>query len=260
MTFGLPASVHPVVVTGGEQPTLPLAPMDGVAFALSTLASAVALRGWKKRSLGAATMFGLWFVAKPLFAATLAAGAIAIVWPLVARLSKTTRRVGLGLALLATVVVGVPMFVATKSEQSGGMTASASAVAFDKSVAADEREVNVPLEKNAELKQAPAGPQGGFATQLAHAGILDGVRPVALSMPGYTHTAYASRQLVTPSRAFTPIVYYVTDTALALLAFLWLACAGGLAWLSRERLVALRDAVRAALAPKMAGEIIEQKA
>jgi hypothetical protein len=51
----------------------------------------------------------------------------------------------------------------------------------------------------------------------------------------------------------------VTDTGLALLALLWLASAAGLAWMSRDRLVALRDAVRAALAPKTA-EMAAQKA
>jgi hypothetical protein len=98
-----------------------------------------------------------------------------------------------------------------------------------------------------------------FAAQLAHAGVLDGVRPVALSMPGYSQSAYASRQLVTPSHTFTPVVWYVTDTGFALLALLWIASAAALAWLSRDRLVALRDAVRAALAPK-SPEMAEQKA
>jgi len=82
-------------------------------------------------------------------------------------------------------------------------------------------------------------------------------------MPGYHHGAYASRQLVTPSRGFTPVLWYVTDTGLALLALLWVAAAAGLAWMSRDRLVALREAVRAALAPTKAQEtagMTEQKA
>ena len=44
----------------------------------------------------------------------------------------------------------------------------------------------------------------------------------------------------------------VLVTIPVLLALLWLASAAGLAWLSRDRLVALREAVRAALAPKAA--------
>jgi hypothetical protein len=266
MTFGLPPTLHPVVVTGGEQTTWPLAPSDGIALGISAIAAMLALRGWKKRTLGTATMFGLWFVAKPIFFAALGADVITIAWPLFARLGKTTRRVTLGLGLLATVAIGIPALVVSKSEHAAYAPA---AVAFDGDMARNAEDkplqqavANIPAKTEAakEVAGATADVRVSVGGQLGHAGVLDGVRPVALSMPGYTHTAYASRQLVTPSRAFTPVVWYVTDTALALLALLWVACAAGLAWLSRERLVALRDGLRAALAPKPTSEIIEQKA
>jgi hypothetical protein len=281
LTFGLPQSVHPVVVTGGEQTQWPLGSSDAIAFGLSGIAAMLALRGWKKRSLGGVTMMGLWFVSKPLFIAALGVGAISIVWPVVARLGKTTKRVTLGLGLLGAVAIGVPLLVVAKSERAAPTTVgwAAGAVAGDgdfaraheaeqtlennvdmRALAKDEAKKNMPAHMNG----LPMGGQAGaFASQLAHAGVLDGVRPVALSMPGYAHGAYASRQLVTPSRGFTPVLWYVTDTGLALLALLWLASAAGLAWLSRDRLVALREAVRAALAPKApepAAGMAEQKA
>jgi hypothetical protein len=258
LTFGLPAAVHPFLVTGGEQTTLPFSlSSDGVALGLSIVAAMLALRGWKKRSLGAATMLGLWFVSKPLFALAIAAGVISILWPLVARLSKTTRRVTLALGLLGAVVIGMPMVMMSKSEQKPP-TAPAFVGTEDmaqqhaNAPAADELMMKTKNEATKEQAIDVRMGAGAYASQLARGGLLDGVRPVALTMPGYTNTAYASRQLVTPSRTFVPVVYYVTDNALALLGLLWLACAAGLAWLSRDRLAALRDAVRAALAPKPA--------
>lgn len=266
MTFGLPATLHPIVVTGGEQTTWPVSPSDGVALALSAIASMLALRGWKKRSLGTATMFGLWFVAKPIFFAALGAGVVSLAWPLFARLSKPARRIVLGFGLLATVAVAVPALV-SKSEHAVMTAGASSTLAFDKDTRNAEE---LPMQQAQAVANLPAAKteakEGGLAgdtTRLAligRAGVLDGVRPVALSMPGYSQSAYASRQLVTPSRTFTPVVWYVTDTGLALVALLWLACAAGLAWLSRDRLAALRDRVRAALAPKPNAEIIEQKA
>jgi hypothetical protein len=256
LTVGLPEAVHPLVVTGGEHTQWPVSSGDGVALALSALAAALALSGWKKRALGTASLFGLWFVSKPLFAVALGAGVVAIAWPLFARLGKTTRRVTLGLALLGAFAVGVPLLVSRSQP-----TVATSGVAYQ-GAEGDLKEKAVTTPTPAE--QSPAAshaatvadaPAFGVIAQdaratLGHAGILDGVRPVALTMPAYAHATFASRQLVTPSRTFQPVVYYVTDTGLALAWLAWLACAGGLAWLSRDRLRALRDKLRAALAAK----------
>ncbi|HEY1955271.1 MAG TPA: hypothetical protein VGH28_06655 [Polyangiaceae bacterium] len=257
ITVGLPTTLHPVIVTGGERTTFPFSTSDAIALALSALAACLALAGWKKRALGTATMLGLWFVGKPLFIVALAIGAGVLVWPLFMRLGTITRRVTLGVGLLLATVIGVPLMVA-KSYDSP--TATAGAVAqteIPAAVVADQRTDNAPMQaqsKDADvanvMKQDIAGHAavGGFG----RAGMLDGVRPVALTMPGYAHTAYASRQLLTPSRTFQPVVYYVTDAGLAFLGLAWLACAGALAWSSRDRLRALREKIRAWLAPKPA--------
>jgi hypothetical protein len=102
---------------------------------------------------------------------------------------------------------------------------------------------------------APIG--GNVADSITRAGMVDGVRPVAVSLPSYGHSAFASQQLVTPARAFTPSVYYVTDTAIALAGLLWLACAALLGWMTRSTLLAFRDRLRAALAPKPTAPITE---
>ena len=64
---------------------------------------------------------------------------------------------------------------------------------------------------------------GNFLAQTAVGGVLQGVTPVALSLPGYARTVNASRELVTKERAFRPVLVYVTSTALWPLVILWLA-------------------------------------
>lgn len=271
ITVGVPSTLHPILVTGGEKPTTPLTTSDALALGLSALAAALALAGWKKRALGTASLFGLWFVMKPLFVVALGVGVAALVWPLFARLGKVTRRVTLGLGLLASLVLGLT-FVETRAS----MKSAADAVSLARSEPAahdfrgdvDQTEQNLPAQMQGQAMKEKRAEFGmiGLADNgaVTRAGMLDGVRPVALSMPGYARTASASRQLVTPSRAFRPVVYYVTDGGLALLGLLWLASAGALVWLSRERLRALRDKLRAALAPKTDAPIsagfAEQKA
>jgi len=251
LTLGVPDAVHPIAVTGGDHTRWPFDPSDAVALGLSTLAAALVLGGWKKRALGAVTLFGLWIVAKPLFAVAIGAGAVALAWPLLARLAKAPRVV-LGLVLLGGVALAVPALL-SRSEPTASPASPVAALKPQRN------DVDQTVEKNAEEQRAQAfGGNAPFKTKeakqeraalISHAGVLDGVRPVALTMPGYARAAYASRQLVTPTRAFQPVLWYVTDEGLALLGLAWLACAGALAWTSRDRLRALRDRLRAALAP-----------
>jgi len=256
VTLGLPASLHPVLVTGGDHTKGPFSRSDGVALALSALAAALALSGWKKRALGAATLFGLWVVAKPLFVVALAGGVVSLAWPVFARLGKSARRATLALAALGVVVIGVPALVTTASKSEVAVAGARAVDAEQKNepTTPEMHESALDQRANAHVTNVAADGRGDvtmtLAGQFGHAGMLDGVRPVALTMPGYAHAAVVSRQLVTPSRGFEPVVYYVTDSGLALIALAWLACAAGLAWLSRERLRALRDAARDALAPK----------
>jgi len=253
LTLGLPSSVHPVLVTGGDRTSFALSIGDGVALLLSALASALALRGWRKRGLGAAAMFGLWFVSKPVFAAALGAGALLLVWPLLRRMRKPVRVATGAVALLALVAVGAPM-VAMKNEAMAPTSPSVVSGLVD-----HDKEKNAQDDALAEHKPMEAPAQGivnaevrvgNFAAQLAQGGVLDGVRPVQLSMPGYERSAWASRQLVTPTRPFAPSIFYVTDAALAMLALAWLACVSALAWSHREQLRALRERIREALAAK----------
>jgi len=249
VTVGLPESVHPILVTGGEHTTWPLQPIDGGALAFSALGAALVVAGWKKRALGTATLFGLWFVSKPLFIVALGAAAVTFVWPYVARMNKVPRRIAIAIAMLASFVIGVSM-ISSRMEKSAsfGAVADAKDMKNKENEARSEAAVSTPTTIDQPVQALAQAAEFGMIA--GRAGLVDGVRPVPLSIPSYVHAAYAERELVTPSKSFSPVVYYVTDSGLAVIALAWFACAGALAWLSRDKLRALRDAMRAALAPK----------
>jgi hypothetical protein len=81
--------------------------------------------------------------------------------------------------------------------------------------------------------------------QNAVEGVLQGVTPVALTLPAYERAVHPRRELVTRERPFKPAVLYVTTWAIAPVALAWLACVAALAWSLRRELEALRDRVRA---------------
>ncbi len=267
LTLGLPSSVHPFLVTGGDTTHFAFSLTDALALALSAIAAAIALRGWSKRGLGTAAMFGVWFVSKPVFVAALAVGALALVWPLLRRLRRPAR-IALGAAaLLGAAGLAIPAtFVAKNDASLIPHRTLVSGLANDESDLEKTKDSSGVMQQRVDAPTAPATPAatvastpvegnlrvGNFAAQLAHGGVLDGVRPVQLSMPGYERSVYASRQLVTPTRPFAPTVFYVTDAGLAFLALAWLACATALAWSHRDQLRALRDRIREALAAKPA--------
>jgi hypothetical protein len=87
--------------------------------------------------------------------------------------------------------------------------------------------------------KAPAAP---------HAGILQGVTPVALTLPGYQRQIAISRELVTRERPFHPKLYYVTDWAIWPVLFVWLMCALLLLWSHRAELRELAQRMRERLA------------
>ena len=259
LTIGLPSSVHPVLVTGGDTTPWPLSARDLTALALSALASALALRTWRVRGLGTVTLVGLWFVSQAAFAIALAAATLSLVVPAVARMSKPWRRALIGAGAVATLATGAWLVVARPS--------SADSEAFGTgSRAAKAEEGDMRITRQAALREATEfgmigtighGSGGGgerigindLGKQLSRGSMLDGVRPVPLSMPAYVRSTSTSRQLVTQARPFTPTLYYVTDAGLALLGLAWLGCAGALAFSQRDRLRSLRDELRAAFAP-----------
>ncbi|HSQ62651.1 MAG TPA: hypothetical protein VLM85_05535 [Polyangiaceae bacterium] len=258
LTLGLPTSVHAVALTGGDTTPWPLSTRDLVALALSVLASLLLLRTWRTRGLGAVTLSGLWLVSQAAFAIALAAAALLAILPAVMRMNKAWRRALVGLGAFATLAAGA-WLVAARST-------SADSVALDDGTRAKGEESQPHIARQAALSEAAEfgmigalghGSGGGgegtgindLGKQLSRGSMLDGVRPVSLSMPAYVRSTSTSRQLVTQARPFTPTLYYVTDAGLALLGLSWLGCAGALAFSQRDRLRALRDRLRAAFAP-----------
>ncbi|HSQ66566.1 MAG TPA: hypothetical protein VLM85_25270, partial [Polyangiaceae bacterium] len=257
LTLGLPASVHAVALTGGDTTPCPVSTRDLVALALSVLASLLLLRTWKTRGLGALTLSGLWFVSQAAFVFALAAAGLLLVVPAVTRMNKAWRRALVGLGACATLAAGA-WLVAARST-------GADSVALDDGTRAKGEESQPHIARQAALREAAEfgmigtlghGSGGGegigisdLGKQLSRGSMLDGVRPVALSMPAYVRSTSTTRQLVTQARPFTPTLYYVTDAGLALLGLSWLGCAGALAFSQRDRLRALRDKLRAAFAP-----------
>jgi hypothetical protein len=78
-------------------------------------------------------------------------------------------------------------------------------------------------------------------------GVLEGVTPVALPLPGYVRSMSASRELVTRDRPFKPTLVYVTNMALAPFAFLWLVGLGLVISAHRARIAEAYRAIRARL-------------
>jgi hypothetical protein len=67
------------------------------------------------------------------------------------------------------------------------------------------------------------GSHASWNAQLVTGGVLEGVTPVALTMPSTARRLSASRELVTRDRPFKPVLVYLRDWAVLPLVILWLA-------------------------------------
>lgn len=234
LTVGLPEAVIPVALLGGDRPALTLSWGDAIAAAIGFGAGWAAVRpraeqGQTRRRrlrlLGGLVLGGLWFLSPGAYAAALTALAIAAVLWLISRLLDGVRR------MIATVVVagglgliGLVMMVGLVTMRG---SSPASAPYREQAPASD---VSVP--------EAPAAPgprssklddrTGNFLAQGAKGGVLEGVTPVALTLPTWERSVRASRELVTKERPFRPVLVYVTTWALWPLALLWVVGLVGL--------------------------------
>jgi hypothetical protein len=92
--------------------------------------------------------------------------------------------------------------------------------------------------------------QGQVNERQALGGVVQGVAPVALTLPQYERSVYASRELVTRDRPFSPVVVYVTTLGLAPFALAWLVCVALLARLCRGDIARFVRGVRARVTRK----------
>ncbi|CAN5693152.1 hypothetical protein BH09MYX1_BH09MYX1_53220 [soil metagenome] len=265
LTVGLPADVHPFVVTGGDRTQWPFGRNDGIAFAVAALVSALALRGAKKRALGFMSLAGLWCFSHPVFGVVVAATAVTGAIIGISKLSPKARRWTLGVTAASALVALTAYGNAVRNHD--GITASGGQrqpgvayAATDTPVAAgffDRADNDATLTGSGEESRAFGGSVamddgaklGNFRAQLSQSGMVDGVRPVALSMPSSHNQVFVQTEMVSAGKPFSPTIYYVTDTGLLVLGILWLTGAASLAWSERERLKAARQKMRAWLTP-----------
>jgi hypothetical protein len=254
--LGLPGMVYPVAFFGGDRTSWFLDERDCIAMTASAVLALLLARGWLRRALLAAALAGFWFVSAPLFV-TMVGGIVmvALCWLLGRLLSG--KKLILALVALAfgggfLLLVGL---VATAMKESGDfsrhmpMPASAPAV-MESEARSDEGSMGSgPKDRPPSGGAAKAyNRSGNFMAQDAAGGVLEGVTPVALTLPQYERSVYATRELVTRERPFRPVLVYATAWAAWPLGVAWLLSIALLLRLYRVELLALSARIRARLA------------
>jgi hypothetical protein len=97
-------------------------------------------------------------------------------------------------------------------------------------------------------KRETYGRRGNFMAQDAAGGVLEGVTPVALTLPQYERSVYATRELVTRERPFRPVLVYATAWATWPLAAGWLFCVVALLRIYYPLMLGLSARIRERLA------------
>jgi hypothetical protein len=253
--LGLPALVYPLAFFGGDHTEWFLDRSDFVAMAVAAAVAWLALRGRARRALGAIALAGLWFIAEPLF--VVAIGVIvlgAFFWMLGRLLSGKKLLLAVALLvmgggfllLVALVVAMTPKFGASRHDESVAPSAPAPA-----EVSTEMREQAASA--GAAKDDAPSGTRakvqgyarhGNFMAQDAAGGVLEGVTPVALTLPQYERSVYATRELVTRERPFQPVLFYATAWAAWPLGAGWLLAVAALLRVYRPALLAATARLR----------------
>lgn len=259
ITVGLPQGVIPLAVLGGDRIVwlVGLEQLAGVLVA--AFVAWLVMSTARDRLLLGVGLAGLWLLSQPAFIATIGALLGYAALRIAARVLSGRSRSFVRIAIVAGAVLGVFITLVTLVTMSGRERALAPSP--DRTTA-DYRPVDLPKSEptpNVDLLtkgpsdqlKAPAdesGKLGNYPAQLAAAGILPGVTPVALPLPSADRWVSASRELVTHDRPFAPRVVYVTMNGLLPLVAAWALSLLALAWLHRAQLIALRDRARALLA------------
>ncbi|AUX24646.1 hypothetical protein SOCEGT47_051850 [Sorangium cellulosum] len=251
LTVGMPERVVPLALLGGDRPVWFADAGDAVAVVLGFLAAWIAVRpgGAPSRGrlralrvLGGLVLAGLWFVAPATFVAILVGIATAGVAWLAGRLFRGTAR---AVAIAVLVGAGCLALLAGLFAVSAGRYPQAVGAMYETASApAASRSADVKPSSKATSALAPGG------------AVLEGVTPVALSLPSYARSLHVRRELVTRDRAFRPVLVYATSSALLPLGLLWLAGAALLFAAHRAPLAELyrRAAERVARKPDGDGD------
>jgi hypothetical protein len=255
-TVGLPANVHPLAVLGGDHAWLAFCAADAAALAASIGIAIALLRGRPRRALGAVALGGLWLLSPPAWGLLVGSGvALLFAWAAARLLSRPLRIMawsGIGVAALAIAVAGecgsakAPPIGRIADGEIAGTTAPAAPAAS--AVPVDLPKAKMQYAQRAMGKELQDLASGEINARGALGGIAQGVAPVALTMPEYARSVFATRELVTQDRPFVVRVVYVTTGALLPLLLAWLAGVVLLARLHRVELAALVRRTREALA------------
>jgi hypothetical protein len=223
LSVGLPARVVPVALLGGDKPAFFLSEGDLVAIAIALVAGWLAVRvpqgapssrALRLRLVAGAVLAGLWFLSAALYVAVVTALVAAGFFWVLARVLQGTK-----LAAAVVLICGFIGFVGLV-----GVFAAGSARAPRSEWAGEV----APAVSGVASRASDGKSTGNFLAQTAAGGVLEGVTPVALSMPSAARTMRADRELVTRDRAFHPVVYYVTDWVVGALSLVWLVALVGL--------------------------------
>ena len=220
VTVGLPESIHPIAVLGGDRARWAYSRGDLIALALGAAVACFGFRTRKTRALGALVTAGLWFVSREGF--VFASGGLFVVGAifLASRFIRGTR-----LLVASGAVLVVALF--------GGKWALDGGTSYEP---AREMFVERPQIPSPEITHAAVAADGSLDTKR-------GITPVSLSLPTSDHYVQSSRQLVTKERPFEMRILFITQNLVTGLHLAWLFMFGMLGWLHRDRLAGLRARV-----------------
>ena len=270
---GFPSFVTPLAVLGGDRPWFAFSLDDLVAVLCSLGLGALLERQASRRALLGGAIAGAWFVSGALYAAAIVAAGVWVLRGLLFRRGRSlaaTIALGLSGLMVATVFVGA-LGLSRSSRPSlragdegryqpvaASQPVSESANSLDDNTngVVDDRaqtrgglaNVRSRDNNNNPLQQVTRGLTNGYWAVADGAAMVQGVTPVAITLPAYDRVVSVSRELVTRERPFTPHVYYVTTWTTGLLALAWAALLVLFARAHRETLArwaaALRDRLK----------------
>ena len=216
LSVGLPAGIIPIVLFGGDHSAWFLEFEDLVAALVGLAIGALAVRipagtpgarARRERLMGGLVLAGLWFLWPAAFVLLATVIVAALCGVILARLLRGVRLgVAAGLLVIGLGVVGMIGLLATVGTYRRASTEYTSS---------DARTIE---DSNLSVNQMAAP----VASATLAGSVVEGVTPVALTLPTAKRTLAASRELVTQERRLTPVLYYVTATTLGPVALGWL--------------------------------------
>ncbi len=243
LTVGAPKGVVPLALLGGDSLRLALEDGDFFALLVGFVAGYIAVRPRKEqalrsqrlwRALGGAALAGAYLISPVIYGIALFALVLIGLGALIVRLFR-------GPTLIAVGVIGGGL---------GGLVALILLASVGSMRSPEGRHYDLPAASPASAPVSASGGRsdvsklGNIVAQEAEGGVIQGVTPVALSLPSYEKSLFSSRELVTQDRPFAASLVYVTELALAPLYVLWGIAVLLLGWTHRHTPKAAMEHVR----------------